>query len=1783
MNAADTFGFTSSLSGTTATIAIASGNDKVTIAEQHGTSGTNSNKGSMYDGSGTSYTVANYCYRSASGLTEKGDYYFGYTLTIADGYALDLSQIDWAMYVSSGFKYQVVLSNSAGTIYDSNSKTIGNYNKNTATNMTGTSALSATALTGTVDLKVYYWFDNASKYIAPKSLTLTGTVNSVSPTALPVFSTNLPTTATIGVGSSETLSVASSNATSYQWYKASGTSVNAEADQPITGATEASYSYTATAAGTEYLYCMATNDNGSTTSNVCAVTAVSLLTVSYPTANIEDSGKGTGTPDGLVSTASVGLSGDNVSWNGTFSYDNVTYAAVKTANTTTTDDKMTFTIYPKKGITFTPTKVSFGAIRTGTDGGTMNVKVNSTTLTSTAVPGRNSSGKEKDGYSFSYNISNITATKTSPLTVTIAMVGMSGTRGWGVADLVVEGTYTGTAEDGEMYSVATSVNIDGAGTVTQSPAGSSLEEETSVTFTAAANTGYAFVNWTDDNNQNAELSTNAKYTISSLSANTAITANFKALMAVNFDKGNSGAYGEVPATHYGDGTVTFTIPANQTLFKDGYTLIGWEANGLAYGFLEYSFNDNTTLTPQFTQNNVTTENFPEETTITWNFGKSNGAPAYSGIESANVKQVAIGDNTIDLGIKMAGGSNAGRNDEWLNTQGKDFTVPVTTGAVIKAKVYYASGSATFGDEVIAYDESTHGSTGNVVYTYTYTGEDDVLTVNVGNQLLSYISVTYPFVEQRQPSDLSLNLPAETVTLTANEPTLQLNPTTSATVALTYKSSNEMIATVDANGLITAVANGTAVITVSQKDDEVYQDDSKSVTVTVNNGVIPSYSVEMILNNETGSMITSDEQVQGTQVSFGINAANERVEADADDAVVTVSGKYWNEHGFSGVTLTVKATGNMKFTIGNCTFNNETATITNANNETVASASLSGTGCWKGSHSDVTVMYYEGEATTLTFNNPSYCPYIKVESVGEIEKYTVTFMNGNTEVDQKQVITGEGVGTLPTLQVGDNEMLLGWYADTNDMGSKVSASTVPAGDVTYYAVVVSQPTAVAGYIVPESAAELVGAIQYANENSSANNPVKIFLKNGTYDLGSIAETFQITSSYVSLIGESLDGTIITNVPTQEGLGTATLLYNKGQYNYLQDLTLWNNYPYGNSTGRAASLKDEGNYTICNNVWLYSHQDTYYSHRNHSTFYFKGGKISGCVDYMCGQSRVYYDGVTLSNDNRGTTMTANSELYVFNNCVIENGGQTYNFGRAWSATDDFGDPVCIFLNTTLMDNGSKLASTRWNANCMNTDYAIAGEYGTMNASGTDITPESNTVTFSKKSTTLNTILTADEAATYTMEYTLGDWAATAASDVEQATVNAVTMDGNTLSWESDAEAFLIEKDGAFVALTEEKTYDVSNFGTGLYTVRAANARGGFGEATQVAGAGTLTWNIATGTSATALTSIQVSTIDGIAATDMTAITADAADAAGKTNLSVKLNCGTAETAAATVTFTVPDGYAFIPYSTTAKVQPISKDAYVKVALGDVASEATSFTAGTITDAVLTEDGTRQLTGTVTLGIYCYDGAESGVTTYRLGTPITVTGQLVELPAQSVTVTISNAGWATLYTDKALDFSQVEGLTAYTATVSDNTVTLTEATEIGSDAGVVLQGEAGEYEIPVLGVEPNTAKGDLTGNATEATAYNEFANFQKTIYILAPVNNGKDVQFVPCTSGSIAAKKAFLVLDTPASGAKAMQVVFASETTGIDNVNVSVPVPVKRIQNGQLVIEKNGKTYNAAGQQK
>ncbi len=255
------------------------------------------------------------------------------------------------------------------------------------------------------------------------------------------------------------------------------------------------------------------------------------------------------------------------------------------------------------------------------------------------------------------------------------------------------------------------------------------------------------------------------------------------------------------------------------------------------------------------------------------------------------------------------------------------------------------------------------------------------------------------------------------------------------------------------------------------------------------------------------------------------------------------------------------------------------------------------------------------------------------------------------------------------------------------------------------------------------------------NASADAPrAFIYIPNGDYNLGTTCLT-NLSGHNISLIGESMEGVIIRNNPEAEGISVTATILNTGKNNYLQDLTLKNEWDYYNISGdgRAVCLQDKGTNTICKNVTLLSHQDTYYTNNPNGEYYWETSDIHGTVDFICGEGTLFVENSTLTVEKRtaaGTgecTMTApstkvgNEYGYVFSNCKIENNAEKYNYGRAWN-----NEPRCAYINTTVNDD--KLVASRWTLKGMNEHPAKAFyEYNTMDTDGNVVSPATWVVTF------------------------------------------------------------------------------------------------------------------------------------------------------------------------------------------------------------------------------------------------------------------------------------------------------------------------------------------------------------------------------------------------------------------------------------------------------------------------
>ena len=107
-------------------------------------------------------------------------------------------------------------------------------------------------------------------------------------------------------------------------------------------------------------------------------------------------------------------------------------------------------------------------------------------------------------------------------------------------------------------------------------------------------------------------------------------------------------------------------------------------------------------------------------------------------------------------------------------------------------------------------------------------------------------------------------------------------------------------------------------------------------------------------------------------------------------------------------------------------------------------------------------------------------------------------------------------------------------------------------------------------IASNAEELLEALAKGNEASTSGERFRIFLHDGIYDLGELCLTD--VKSNISLIGESMENTIIVNKAPVEGISVSATLRPTGENIYMQDLTLKNDYDYQGSTGRAVCLQE-----------------------------------------------------------------------------------------------------------------------------------------------------------------------------------------------------------------------------------------------------------------------------------------------------------------------------------------------------------------------------------------------------------------------------------------------------------------------------------------------------------------------------------------------------------------------------------------------------------------------------------
>ncbi|MDE6342703.1 MAG: hypothetical protein K2K93_10320 [Muribaculaceae bacterium] len=381
---------------------------------------------------------------------------------------------------------------------------------------------------------------------------------------------------------------------------------------------------------------------------------------------------------------------------------------------------------------------------------------------------------------------------------------------------------------------------------------------------------------------------------------------------------------------------------------------------------------------------------------------------------------------------------------------------------------------------------------------------------------------------------------------------------------------------------------------------------------------------------------------------------------------------------------------------------------------------------------------------------------------------------------------------------------------------------------------------------QSLLDVIEAVCAVNADREADRSF-IFVPDGVYDLRETVLT-NLSGHNISLIGQSMEKTIIRNAPhyTTEGISQTATLMNTGTNLYMQDLTIQNALDYygaqdaGLGGGRAVAFWDKGINTAAKNVTLLSYQDTYYTNNTGGKYYWETSDIHGTVDFFCGEGTMFMTNSTITVEKRKAdgsgecTITApatkggNRYGYVFDNCTVVNHAAKYNFGRAWS-----NEPRCAYINTTLTDD--KLNSSRWTASGMNVAAKEFVEFNTKDADGNVISPASHVMKFVKGDNVneMETILTADQAAEFTVDKVFPDW--NPAALCVQAEAPKASLSNGMITWEpvEGASAYAIFKNGVLAAVVTEGNSYAADDADAEWVIRSANAQGGLGVAAHVDG--------------------------------------------------------------------------------------------------------------------------------------------------------------------------------------------------------------------------------------------------------------------------------------------------------------------------------------------------------------
>jgi len=179
---------------------------------------------------------------------------------------------------------------------------------------------------------------------------------------------------------------------------------------------------------------------------------------------------------------------------------------------------VSFALNTKKGVIFQPTSLSFNAAKVGTNGGTIDLYIKSGDQIAEVLKGYNPLRANEIS---SENLTLPVIEPSNSIEVIYYIYNLAANKQLGLNAVQLSGEFVGTPIEVPTYTMHLTQNMEAAGKVTLSPAGTEFDEGTLLTVSATENFGYQFEYWVDAEGQ--QVSTQKTYAFE-ITANAALQA-----------------------------------------------------------------------------------------------------------------------------------------------------------------------------------------------------------------------------------------------------------------------------------------------------------------------------------------------------------------------------------------------------------------------------------------------------------------------------------------------------------------------------------------------------------------------------------------------------------------------------------------------------------------------------------------------------------------------------------------------------------------------------------------------------------------------------------------------------------------------------------------------------------------------------------------------------------------------------------------------------------------------------------------------------------------------------------------------------------------------------------------------------------------------------------------------------------------------------------------------------------------------------------------------------------